>query len=147
MKKISLFTLSGLMVIALAVILGATVYAQTQEENPESGKNKQNAKTGEKTFVDKNGDGICDLKSDCHGGKKADGCDGKSCGNCSEFKDKDGNGNCDKLGSCGKHEKKADTGKCSCGDEKPSCYTDRTDGVKVKKSCGNASSRCSCSDH
>jgi len=102
MKKT--ITMCAVAMTAIIAVFAVGVYAQEQAAKGDGEIAASGAAVAsERAFVDKDGDGVCDLAKTCHDDQTACPCDGKGCSQCPDFKDEDGDGVCDTRVTCDRH--------------------------------------------
>jgi hypothetical protein len=101
MKKT--ITTCAVAMAAIFAVFAIRVYAQEQAAKGDGEiVASAAAVAAERVFVDKDGDGVCDLAKTCPDDQVACPCDGKGCSQCPGFKDSDGDGVCDTRATCEK---------------------------------------------
>ena len=89
---------------AIIAVFAVGVYAQEQAAKGDGDIAASGAAVAsERAFVDKDGDGVCDLAKTCHDDETSCPCDGKGCPQCPDFKDENADGVCDTRVTCDKH--------------------------------------------
>lgn len=156
MKKT--ITTCAVAMAAIIAVFAVGVYAQEQAAKGDGDIAASGAAVAsERAFVDKDGDGVCDLAKTCHDDQTACPCDGKGCSQCPDFKDEDGDGVCDTRATCDKHTRagcmstqtrcvrRAGARNCHGAQSQAEAEENATEGDRAAGTCsGHATGRTAC---
>jgi len=145
--------MQAMVAAALTTVFAIRTYAQEQtaKADAQTGATRaQDSNSPERAFVDKDGDGVCDLVTTCHTGQTACACDGQGGSRCSDFRDSDGDGVCDTRGTCQRHPASACSPDRRCYGHRTgttNCQTERATNDGGKDAAETARGPVTCSGH